>query len=93
MLCNYGLGFAERACTTCPIATPADALKLWARLCRQCVPGHLVPADALKLWARLRRQCVLSVSRPPMLCNYGLGFAEHVCPCPLAVSRCSETMG
>ena len=28
-----------------------------------------------------------------MLCNYGLGFAEHVCPCPLAVSRCSETMG
>ena len=72
---------------------PADALKLWAGLRRKCVRECLVPADVLKLWARLRRQCVLGIRRPPMLCNYGLGFAEHVCPCPLAVSRCSETMG
>ena len=45
--------------------SPADALKLWARLCCQCVLGSLLPVDALKLWARFRRQLSLVICRPP----------------------------
>ena len=37
----------------------ADALQLWAKLCRTSVHVRLLSADALKLWARLCRRYVL----------------------------------
>ena len=54
MLRNLGLSVGVNM--SLPVKCQADALKLWARLCRKSVHVSLLSADALKLWAKLRRQ-------------------------------------